>query len=304
MNHKNGIVKGIFLSLLFCTLFCLLVPICYQKKIDTVNQAVLSEYKKEIDVIDRSLFDYQKKYNDSLLSNSMLKNAAKPDFTSFPVEAGVIGSITFPTVKMNETPIYIEETQHSFLNYKYGSFPTFGKSTHLVIEVCDSWRNQLSLVNMVQLKSGDCFYFNMNNCTLVYQIIKLEKVHEKSFVIRPNERLITLVMKDLSGFTDIQFAIVGKQISSETIDKANSTPKIIFRYQTVVAFVLLLNILFFSFLILMYQKYARKLTINNYRTKYGGYRKLRWLLQITRGYYLFLALIMSFYLMMMIYQYI
>lgn len=292
----------LFLSLLFWTLFFLLVPIYHEKKTDTVNQSILSEYKKEVDRLDRSVIEYQKKYNDSILNTNMLKDAAKPDFTTISDEVGVIGSITFPTVEVSETPIYTEETQQSFFNYKYGSFPTFGKRTHLVIDVCDSWRNQIPLVNMMHLKVGDCFYLNMNNYKLVYQIIKLEKVHEQSFMIPQNEQLITLVMDDLSGFTDSQFAIVGKQLSGDAIEKVTSTPKIIFRYQTVVAFVLLLNILFFSFLVLMYQKYVRRLQFNNYRSKYTGYRKLRRLLQVTRGYYLFLVMIMSFYLIMMIYQ--
>lgn len=309
MNHKNGIAKGIFLSLLFGTLFCLLVPIYCQKKTDTVNHAVLSEYNKVKKIEDLSLVEYQKKYNDYLLEKGMIAGTTKPEFTIIPDKEGVIGSIEFPTVRIAETPIYKEESNLSFFHYKYGSFPSVVNSGHFAINVSNRWRDQVNQVELVKLKVGDCFYLKMGNKKIAYQITTIVKQNNQDVrKIAPmsNGHLLTIEMKNLSGFTDFQTAILSKRIDGENVQKATIKPtqKINFSYSTIVITFILFNILFFSGLVRSYQRYVRKAHTKSFRTKYKGYRKLRVLLYITRGYYILLGLIMFFYLLLMIYRFV
>ncbi|MFR3687016.1 MAG: hypothetical protein ACLTXM_18505 [Enterococcus sp.] len=305
MNHKNWSINVLFLSLLLGTIGCLILPIDYQRKVTTSNQVVLKKYKKVTTQEDNSVLNYQEKYNDYLLKNASLIRTARPDFSIVSAKSDVIGTIEFPTVKTTETPIYKEKTKRSLFHYMYGSFPAVGKSGHLVITVDDQWRNQVEIVELRQLQVGDCFYLKMGLKKQAYQITTITKRDDQADrKIVTNEHLLTIELKNLTGFTNDQTTILSKRVEKKSVQRANVTQKINFSYSTIVTTFLLLNMLFFGGLVLSYQRYVRKAHANPIRTKLGGYRKLRRLLQITRGYYILLALIMGFYLAVMIYRYV
>lgn len=302
-NHKTWLGKILFLCLLLCTLTCLFLPIHHQKKMEAANQEVLGEYKKVAGKVDASVLTYQKKYNNYLLEKTVITDASKPDFTIVPEENGVIGAINFPTVGLSETPIYKEETKQAFFHYKYGSFPTAGKSGHLTVEVEGRWRDQVWLMELAQLKIGDCFFVTMNNQKRAYQITEIRKVQDKNPTVIPNKQLVTVLMKDTSVFTNNQSVIIGERIAKSSIQKANVTPKINFSYPFIVRIFLLLISVFFGWLVLSYQLSVRRAHSRPFRTKTSGYRKLWQLLQITRGYFILLTLIMGFFLAVMIYRF-
>lgn len=263
--------------LLFSTLFCLLFPIDYQRKMNSEKQKTVKVYKKSL---SREL----------------------P--TSIPEVDGVIGTLSFPTVRLTETPIYKEETEKAFFHYKYGSFSTTEKGKYPVITVSDHWKNLVDLVKLTQLKIGDCFYLRINDQMSAYQITEIltgDTQEERKII--PNEQILTIERKNLAGFTDDLVIIEGRKIAKTNVQKANITPKIIFSYQAIVIIFLLLNSLFFGGLVISYQRYVRRAHATPFRTKNGGYRKLKQLLQITRGYYILLGLIMSFYLAVLIYRF-
>lgn len=258
---------------------------------DTVNKVLLSEYKKVDNLEDSSIFEKKK-----------IKDLVKLNFNDNPRENSIIGSLQFPTACVSETPIFNAKTEGSFFKYIYESSSTAGKSGHLVVEVGDQWKDQVNLVKLAQLKVGDCFFLNINNQKKVYQIIKIETVRDQSYTIIPNTRLLTMVMNNLSGFTDNQSMIMSKEIPSESLKKDNIRSKLNFSYQVLVSIFLLLNVFIFGSLVLLYQKYIRKAYSKLCRIKYGGYRKLRGLLQVTRGYYILLGLVMIFFLLILIYR--
>ncbi|MBO0458498.1 hypothetical protein JZO77_17325 [Enterococcus hulanensis] len=303
LNHRSWLAKILFLSLLLSTLMCLILPIHYQKKMEAANQEVLDEYKKVAGKVDTSVLTYQKKYNNYLLEKTMITDASKPDFTIVPEKKGVIGAINFPTVRLPETPIYKEETKQAFFHYKYGSFPTAGKSGHLTVEAEGRWRDQVRLMELAQLKIGDCFFVTMNNQNRAYQITEIRKAQDKNPTVIQNKQLLTVLMKDTSVFINNQLVITGEQIAKSSIQKANVTPKINFSYSFIVRTFLLLNGVFFGWLVLSYQLSVRRAHSRAFRTKNGGYRKLWRLLQITRGYFILLTLIMGFFLAVMIYRF-
>ena len=270
---------------------------------EAANQEVLGEYKKVAGKVDASVLTYQKKYNNYLLEKTVITDASKPDFTIVPEENGVIGAINFPTVGLSETPIYKEETKQAFFHYKYGSFPTAGKSGHLTVEVEGRWRDQVWLMELAQLKIGDCFFVTMNNQKRAYQITEIRKVQDKNPTVIPNKQLVTVLMKDTSVFTNNQSVIIGERIAKSSIQKANVTPKINFSYPFIVRIFLLLISVFFGWLVLSYQLSVRRAHSRPFRTKTSGYRKLWQLLQITRGYFILLTLIMGFFLAVMIYRF-
>lgn len=240
-----------------------------------------------------------------MLEKGGIQEAAKPNFALIPENDGVIGFLEFPTVEMAKTPIYKEETKHSLFQYKYGSFPTVGNSGHLTITVADNWKNQVSLVDLTQLRTGDCLYLMMGHKKQAYQITSITQQRSPTTnVIKLNNQLLTLEMKTLSAFTDDQIIIQSVQVDKENVQAANVTPKINFRYSMIVITFLLLNILFFGGLVLSYQRYVRKVHAEPFRTKSNGYRKLRGLLQITRGYFILLVLVMGFYLAVLLYRFI
>lgn len=270
-----------------------------------INQTVLSEYKKADKYAGATAIEYQKRYNDYLLGNEHIQEAAKPNFTLISESDGVIGSLEFPTVKMTETPIYKEETKNALFHYKYGSFPTVGKSGYLALEVDDEWKNHVFLVDFTQVKVGDCFYLRMGGKKYAYQIISLmEQSDHTDKKIVVNDQILTIEMKNPSVFTDNRLTIQSKQISKSNVQKVNVTPKITYSYSLIVALLLLLNMSFFCGLILLYQRYVRRAHAKAFRTKTGGYRKLSRLLQMTRGYYILLGLVMGFYLAVMLYRYV
>lgn len=257
------------------TLYCLFLPVYSQERIDKVSQAALTE-------------------------KGTTKSLEEPSST----KEGVIGSIQLPTVRLSETPIYKKETNDSFFHYKYGSFPSSAESSHLTIEVGKRWRDQISLLKLVQLKSGECFFVKVNGQTLIYQVIERKKIEALDNKILPNEQRLTIVLSDFTGFTDYRFAIIARQIPAANVKRKMLAPKKTLNYQTLIISFLLVNALFFCCLLLSYQRYVRRLSSKPFRTRYSGYRKLRTLLKITRGYYILLILIMSCYLGVMVYRYV
>lgn len=293
-----------FLLLVICTLSCLLFPIKYQGKIDTEKQEIVEEYKKHITKAAPASLDYQKKYNDDLLEQGSITTATIPDFYRMPEVDGVIGTLSFPTVCLTETPIYKEKAEKTFFHYKYGSFPTIKESGHTVLSVSDHWKNIEDLVRLAQLKVGDYFYLRVGDQSCVYQIMTiLTSSSPEERNILPNEQLLTIERKNLSGFTDNQVIIKGRKIVKSNLQKNAINPKIIFNYQTIVIIFLLFNSLFFGGLVVSYQRYVRKTYAKPFRTKNFGYKHLRRLLQITRGYYILMGLVMSFYLAMIVYRF-
>lgn len=272
---------------------------------ESVNQGVLREYQKATNQPDTTKCDYLKEYNQYLLERGTTKEAARPDFSLVPGNKGVIGSLEFPTVKIKESPIYQTKTNQSFFHYAYGSFPFVGKSGHLSIAVTDHWKNQVLLVQLNQLKVNDCFYLRMGGQTQVYQVVTLTKQGElDDRQMASKKRLVTIKLNNLSGFTTDQLVITSKQVNEKNVQLDTRTPTINYSYRAIVVTFLLINALIFSGLIFSYQRHVRKAHSVSFRMKNGGYRKLRRLLQITRGYYILLALITGFFLALMIYRYV
>lgn len=143
----------------------------------------------------------------------------------------------------------------------------------------------------------------MNNQRRAYQIIEIGNEYEQSVSIVPNKQLLTILIKNASFFTNNQLVITGEQLPKTSIQKANITPKINFSYSFIVRTFILLNIIFFSWLVLSYQLFVKRAHSRTFRTKNDGYRKLWRLLQITRGYFILLTLIMGFFLAVMIYRF-
>lgn len=265
------------------------------KKLDTVEK-----YKKAT----TASINYRKKYKDYLLEKETITNKTKSDLHRIPEVDGVVGILYFPTVCLTETPIYKGETKEAFFHYKYGSFPTTKESGLTVVAVNDHWKNLVDLVRLTQLKVGDCFYLRLGDQTSTYQITTIligDQQEERKII--PNEQILTIERKNLAGFTDEQVLIESKRIAKKPVQDTSITPKINFSYQAIVILFLLLNSLFFGGLVVSYQSYVRKAHATPFRTKNSGYRKLRRLLQITRGYYILLGLIMSFYLAVLIYRF-
>lgn len=290
LNLKKWGLPALFLTLLMGTLYCLFLPIYSQERMDKVNQTALE--------------NYQTKANQSLIEKDATQEAIEPDSTISATNEGVIGSIQFPTVCLSETPIYKKETNDSFFHYKYGSFPSSTGGGHLTIEVGKRWRDQMSLLKLIQLKSGECFLVKGNGQTLTYQVIERRKIDALDNKILPNEQRLTLVLSDFTGFTDYRFAIIANRIPTTSMKRKMIAPKKTLNYQAMIIVFLLVNALFFCGLLLSYQRYTRRLSSKPFRTRYGGYKKLRTLLKITRGYYILLSLIMSCYLGVMVYRYV
>ncbi|MDT2521733.1 hypothetical protein [Enterococcus raffinosus] len=294
MNLKNWGLPTLFLSLLAGTLYGLLLPMYSQVQKDKVNQAVIETYQARI----------SQKENQLLNKKDVTKGAIPHAFTISSTKEGVMGSIELPTVGLAETPIYKKETAHSFFHYKYGSFPSSSEGGNLTLEAGKRWRDQMSLLKLVQLKTGECFFVKVHGQTLTYQVIDRKKIDALENKILPNEQDLTLVLSDFTGFTDYRFAFIAKQIPGASVNRNMLKQKQTLNYQTLISVFLLVNGLFFCWLILSYQRYAHRLSSKPFRTRYGGYRKLRTLLKITRGYYILLYLIMSCYLGVMVYRYI
>lgn len=293
-------MKGLFLFLLSSTLFCLLFPIKYEKKMTIKKLDTVEKYKKAT----TASINYRKKYKDYLLEKETITNKTKSDLHRIPEVDGVVGILYFPTVCLTETPIYKGETKEAFFHYKCGSFPTTKESGLTVVAVNDHWKNLVDLVRLTQLKVGDCFYLRLGDQTSTYQITTIligDQQEEREII--PNEQILTIERKNLAGFTDEQVLIESKRIAKKPVQDTSITPKINFSYQAIVILFLLLNSLFFGGLVVSYQSYVRKAHATPFRTKNSGYRKLRRLLQITRGYYILLGLIMSFYLAVLIYRF-
>lgn len=297
-------MKGAFFFLLVSTLVSLLFPIVHQDKMIAEKSVMVKKYRENYRKVAPTSLDYQTKYNDYLMEIDTIALSKRPDFQRVSDTDGVIGTLSFPTVHLSETPLYKEEMKECLFHYKQGSLPTTGKSEHTVLTIKDRWKNLPDLVKLTQLKVGDCFYLRIGNQISVYQITTIQTgdTQEERKVIL-DEGLLTIERKNLLGFTNDQIIIKSRKIAKETLQKVNITPKIVFSYQTFVIVFLLLNSLLFGWLVLCYQKYVRKAHAIPYRTKNGGYRKLRRLLQITRGYYILLGLIMSFYLAVMVYRF-
>lgn len=294
MTLKNWIEKILVLLLFLFTLFGLILPIYHQSKSNCKNQILLEEMLNQKDLID---FKYQKKYNDYLLDQNSIANASRPDFSFISNKDRVIGFIEFPTLKLPVTSIYSKKNSESVFYYKYGSFPTVGESGHLVISINDHWKNQANLVKLAQLKVGDCFYLRMGKQKKAYQITsKWTGRNQEDFIIIPNKQLLTIEMEDSSGFTNNYTFFESKQIALEMVEKVNSTPKILYSYQRGIVLFFLLNGVLFTGLVFKYQGYARKAHSKSSRSQYEGYKKLRRLLQITRGYYIISGLFMLFFI--------
>lgn len=127
----------------------------------------------------------------------------------------------------------------------------------------------------------------------VYQVTsKWTGINLEELIVIPNEQLVTIEMKDLSGFTNNHTFFESKQIASERVEKVSCTPKILYSYQGGILLFFLLNGILFMGLVFKYQKYARRAHSRSFRSQYNGYKKLQRLLQITRGYYIILGLLM------------
>lgn len=275
-------------------MFGLILPIYYQSKANDNSQILLEEVLHQKELTD---FEYQTKYNDYLLDKNSIEDASGPDFSFIPNKNRVIGFIEFPILKLPVTSIYSEKKSESVFYYKYGSFPTVGESGHLVISTNNHWKNQAHLVKLSQLKVGDCFYLRMGKQKKAYQITsKWTGRNQEDLIVLPNKQLLTIEMQDLSGFTNNYTFFESKQIPLEMVKKVDNTPKFLYSYQGGVLFIFLLNGALFTGLVFKYQEYARKAHSKSSRSQYEGYKKLRCLLQITRGYYIISVLFMLFFL--------
>ncbi|MGM0168663.1 hypothetical protein IGI39_004418 [Enterococcus sp. AZ135] len=285
------------------TLGCLFLPMYYQKKVEEVNQTTINSYNKAAKKVDSSVKNYQEKYNHYLAKEGRITNMARPNFRSITTtKEGAIGTLHFPTVRVNETPIYKEKTGEALFYYKYGSFPTAGKNGHLVVQVNDRWRNQNNLIALQQLDVGDHFFLRMDKQRQAYEIIAIEKSQVATVTFSETEQLLTLTMKDLTGFTNEEIGIVSRRVPIKKATDAHHFPRITVSYQAGVIILLLLNSVFFGWLVVQYQRKVQLAQSENTRTKNGGFRQLRSLLKLTRGYYIVLSLIMGFYLAYMLYR--
>lgn len=277
-------------------------PIYYQKKAYRENEVIVNRWIKQVNPSDQK---YQEKYNAFLLNKQVTKKTEKPDFSFNSSKSGVIGFVEFPTVRIPTSAIYKKKTSESLFQYKFGSFPGVGDSGHLLISFRDHWKNQAILLNLSQLKVGDCFYLRIGQQKKSYQVLARKKAHEQvDLRLTSNEQLLTLEMKEPSGFTDKYLVFNCKQLSNEESEKLNTASRVTYSYQFIAGIFLLLNGTFFAGLVLKYQGYIRRAHSKSLRSKHEGYKKLRGLLQVTRGYYIVLGLCMLFFLLLVIQRYL
>lgn len=285
LRHKFFSIERLFVLFLFLVLFCLLTPIYHQKKADVVNQSKMNDYKKTTAQIDSSIYESPK--NDNYDSS----------FHSIQEIDGVLGSLEFPTVQLIETPIYKKNNNHAFFYY---SAKPYDIST---IIFNNQWKSSVHMIELIQLKIGECFYLRTGQQRRMYQIIEMTTIEPQIVdkVISKDHYLI-IELENVSSFTDKKITIISKIVAKKNVDSIQCSPKFILNYQTIVIALLSLNTLFFSGLVLTYQRYIKKVRVSSLRVKTIGYKKLKFLLQFTRGYYILLWLIMCFYLSLLIYR--
>lgn len=139
-------------------------PIYFQQKVYQENEELLNRWSNEENNADQ-------KYNAYLFDKQVKKKDQEPNFSLISRESELLGFIEFPTVRIPTSAIYKEKTNESFFQYKVDAFLITEKNGNFVIYLNDQWKNQALLLNLAQLRVGDCFFLRVGQQKIAYQII-------------------------------------------------------------------------------------------------------------------------------------
>lgn len=312
-DTRQRFVKGITVIIICFALWFLLLPIQAEYACTgTSFQRVLIQQNdsKQLQAnVQEKLALYEQKYNEHLFQQQQINQPVPvPASSHFEKRGGYLGSLTLPTIGLHHTLIGTpnEKTNQSRIQWAApSSFPSVEGSNRVVLEVKKGWASQSLLQKMRQLKTGDLFYLETHETIFCYKmqtiqpLSEMPRTKEGDFPIRANQRDCLIVYQ-----TPLRQAMVltAVQVPVPTM-KRMVTRRTFLTYEQLIGFLIFVNGLVFGLLIRQYHRLVPGFLRESPRVKNTSVRSLYTLLQITRGYYLIVWLMVVLFFFFLVYVY-
>lgn len=249
-----------------------LYPIVANTIADNKRMEVGNSYNKTVKKLSKSERKHQfamaHSYNKMLSAEyAGTKQYQSPykynQILNLPHTKGLIATIDVPSIKIKSLPIY-HGTSEKVLSYgighmPYTSFPVGGKNTRPVVAGHSGLMEQLLFTNVLQMKKGDKFYFNVLGKIYAYKVYKTQVINPKNpnsikqTYVKAGHEDATLYTCTPLGVNTHRLLVTGKRVPYHSGDESKGN-RDTFNYNYVVLVIFLLLLLLWG-LKKLYDKY-------------------------------------------------